>query len=230
MRKKGAFWIVIRLESLILRTCERKALAERNSCVCILEMRSEAMHDSKGQSAQNKILLAVRRSCSWSGRYLQCLWTHLVQITHPIRKRIVIRYSYRNVIRSFVNRPCIMPSHPMMSLQIEGGFMQGYGYFTMEEIRFNQEGAMLSDGPDTYKIPTALDIPKQINVTLLRNLRTPEDHLYSSKVWGCVLLTHSEWRPPNNYSQEEINLYFIIKLATQISSFSLQISKTWCFV
>ena len=38
-------------------------------------------------------------------------------------------------------------------------------------------------------------------------------------------LTHSEQRPKNIYSQEEINLYCIIKLATEISLFSLQISK-----
>ena len=44
-----------------------------------------------------------------------------------------------------------------------------------------------------------------------------------SQVNSC--LTHSERRPPNIYSKEE-NLYFIIKLATQISLFSLQISKT----
>ena len=43
-------------------------------------------------------------------------------------------------------------------------------------------------------------------------------------------LSHSERRPQNIYSQEEINLYCIIKLATEISLFSLQISKTWCFV
>ena len=43
-------------------------------------------------------------------------------------------------------------------------------------------------------------------------------------------LTHSEWRPQNIYSQEDINLDCIIKLATKISLFSLQISKTWCFV
>ena len=44
-------------------------------------------------------------------------------------------------------------------------------------------------------------------------------------------LTHSERRPQNIYSQEEINLYCIIKLAAEISFklFSLQISKTWCF-
>ena len=44
------------------------------------------------------------------------------------------------------------------------------------------------------------------------------------------MLTHSERRPQNIYSLEEKTLYFIIKLATQISFFSLQISNTWCFV
>ena len=42
-------------------------------------------------------------------------------------------------------------------------------------------------------------------------------------------LTHSEQRPKNIYSQEEMKLYCIIKLATEISLFSLQISKTCCF-
>ena len=35
------------------------------------------------------------------------------------------------------------------------------------------------------------------------------------------ILTHSEWRPQNIYSQEEMNLYCIIKLATEISLFLL---------
>ena len=39
-------------------------------------------------------------------------------------------------------------------------------------------------------------------------------------------LTHSERRPQNIYYQEEMNIYCIIKLATEISLFSLQISKT----
>ena len=54
-------------------------------------------------------------------------------------------------------------------------------------------------------------------------------HWYSlAKTLRCTL-THSERRPQNRYSQEEMNLYCIIKLATDISLFSLQISKTWCF-
>ena len=50
------------------RTCECKALSERDSCVCILKMRAEAMHKRMGQSAcadcavGAKYYLAVRRS------------------------------------------------------------------------------------------------------------------------------------------------------------------------
>ena len=50
------------------RTCERKAFLERDSCMCILKMRAEAMHKRMGQSARAdcavgaKYYLAVRRS------------------------------------------------------------------------------------------------------------------------------------------------------------------------
>ena len=101
--KKEAFWIVIHVGSLILRKCERKALSERDSCV------AEAMHGSISADCAvgAKYYLAVRRSCSWLGRCLQCMWTHIhvVQITIPIRKRIAIQNSFRNMILSFVNRP-----------------------------------------------------------------------------------------------------------------------------
>ena len=61
-----------------------------------------------------KYYLAVCRSCSWSGRQLQCLWTHVVQIMNPIRKRIVIQNGFRNVIWSFVNRPiAYLPTLPI---------------------------------------------------------------------------------------------------------------------
>ena len=45
------------------RTCERKALSERDSCVCILEMRAEAMHGSISADCAvgTKYYLAVRR-------------------------------------------------------------------------------------------------------------------------------------------------------------------------
>ena len=87
------------------RTCECKALSERDSCVRILEMRAEAMHGSLSADCAvgTKYYLAVRRSCLWLGRRLQCLWTHIVQITIPITKLIAIRNVSQNVIHSFVN-------------------------------------------------------------------------------------------------------------------------------
>ena len=101
----------------IYRTCERKALSERDSCVCILEMRAEAMHGSISTDCAvgTKYYLAVHRSCSWLGRRLQCMWMHVVQITIPITKRIAIRNVFRNVIRSFVNTANI---HLSLCLQL----------------------------------------------------------------------------------------------------------------
>ena len=59
------------------------------------------------------------------------------------------------------------------------------------------------------------------------------NHRYTNTRLQCACcaccLAHSERRPQNIYSQEGMNLYCIIKLATEISLFSLQISKTLCF-
>ena len=71
--------------------------------LCILEMHAGATHGSICTEG-TKYYLAMRRSYSWSKWRLQCLWTHVVQITNPIRKRIVIRNGFRNVICYFVNR------------------------------------------------------------------------------------------------------------------------------
>eukprot|EP00117_Sycon_ciliatum_P019281 scpid9742/ scgid17530/ Xanthine dehydrogenase/oxidase; Xanthine dehydrogenase; Xanthine oxidase; Xanthine oxidoreductase len=53
--------------------------------------------------------------------------------------------------------------------QIEGAFVQGMGYFTMEETLVSPSGYALSRGPGTYKIPCCGDIPKEFNVALLRS-------------------------------------------------------------
>ena len=66
-------------------------------------------------------------------------------------------------------------------LQIEGGFVQGQGLFTLEEIRHSQTGSPWTTGPGAYKIPGFADIPVEFNVHLLRS--APNEHaIYSSKV------------------------------------------------
>lgn len=65
--------------------------------------------------------------------------------------------------------------------QIEGGFMQGYGLFVLEEMVFLNNGAIFTRGPGTYKIPSFNDIPLEFNVALLKSSSNARA-IYSSKV------------------------------------------------
>jgi len=53
--------------------------------------------------------------------------------------------------------------------QIEGGFVQGMGWLTTEELKWDDKGQLLTHSPDTYKIPSVGDTPQIFNVTLLKN-------------------------------------------------------------
>jgi len=57
--------------------------------------------------------------------------------------------------------------------QIEGGFVQGLGWVTTEELKWDKKGNLLTHSPDTYKIPTVNDIPKIFNVELLKDVPNP---------------------------------------------------------
>lgn len=50
--------------------------------------------------------------------------------------------------------------------QIEGAFMQGVGWTTMEELCWDDKGYPLTSNPDLYKIPGIYDIPRIMNITL----------------------------------------------------------------
>lgn len=50
--------------------------------------------------------------------------------------------------------------------QIEGGFLQGQGWLTTEDLVFDHEGRLLTHSPATYKIPTASDRAKHFVVNL----------------------------------------------------------------
>ncbi len=57
--------------------------------------------------------------------------------------------------------------------QVEGGYVQGVGWVTTEEIVWDAEGHLLTRSPDTYKIPTANDIPLDFRVSLLEGVPNP---------------------------------------------------------
>jgi xanthine dehydrogenase large subunit len=50
--------------------------------------------------------------------------------------------------------------------QIEGGFIQGMGWLTTEELVYDARGRLLSHAPSTYKIPTASDRPQHLDIRI----------------------------------------------------------------
>ena len=57
--------------------------------------------------------------------------------------------------------------------QIQGGFVQGVGWCTTEEMKWDEKGDQLTHSPDTYKIPTVNDIPRDFRVEILKDIPNP---------------------------------------------------------
>jgi xanthine dehydrogenase large subunit len=68
--------------------------------------------------------------------------------------------------------------------QIEGGFVQGMGWLTTEELVYDDRGRLLSHAPSTYKIPTASDRPKHMDIRLWERGRNVEATIHRSKAVG----------------------------------------------
>ncbi|HLX29989.1 MAG TPA: xanthine dehydrogenase molybdopterin binding subunit [Casimicrobiaceae bacterium] len=67
--------------------------------------------------------------------------------------------------------------------QIEGGFIQGYGWLTMEELCFDGQGRLTTHAPSTYKIPTSRDVPPRFDVAFFGE-PCREDTIHRSKAVG----------------------------------------------
>lgn len=67
--------------------------------------------------------------------------------------------------------------------QIEGGYVQGAGWLTTEELWWDAKGTLKTHSPSTYKIPTARDVPHDFNVALFDN-ENKADTVYRSKAVG----------------------------------------------
>ncbi len=67
--------------------------------------------------------------------------------------------------------------------QVEGGFVQGMGWLTMEELVWDDTGKLRTFAPSTYKIPTLADVPLEFHVDLLP-LATEEKAVFGSKAVG----------------------------------------------
>ena len=68
--------------------------------------------------------------------------------------------------------------------QIEGGFVQGMGWLTTEELVFDAKGRLTTHAPSTYKIPVASDVPEDFRVALWESKGNREATIYRSKAVG----------------------------------------------
>jgi xanthine dehydrogenase large subunit len=78
--------------------------------------------------------------------------------------------------------------------QIEGAFIQGMGWLTTEDLKWNKDGKLISENMATYKIPAIGDTPPHFNVSLFGR-KNEEDSIYHSKAVGepPFMLAISVW-------------------------------------
>ena len=67
--------------------------------------------------------------------------------------------------------------------QIEGAFIQGMGWLTMEELHWNESGRLTTHAPSTYKIPAVSDCPAILKVSLFE-VPNRADTIFRSKAVG----------------------------------------------
>ncbi|KAL9228641.1 hypothetical protein vseg_004196 [Gypsophila vaccaria] len=89
-----------------------------------------------------------------------------------------------SILRSDIIYDCGQSLNPAVDLgQIEGAYVQGIGFFMVEEYLCNPDGLLITDSTWTYKIPTIDTIPKQLNVEIM-NSGHHQKRVLSSKASG----------------------------------------------
>ncbi len=68
--------------------------------------------------------------------------------------------------------------------QIEGGFLQGAGWLTMEEVKWKTNGQITTHSPSTYKIPAVNDMPENFIVEIFKEGKNKENVVNKSKTTG----------------------------------------------
>jgi xanthine dehydrogenase large subunit len=67
--------------------------------------------------------------------------------------------------------------------QVEGGFVQGLGWLTLEELVWNRDGRLATDGASTYKLPSWTEVPEDFRVNFLTRAAEP-GVVFGSKAVG----------------------------------------------
>lgn len=94
------------------------------------------------------------------------------------------------ILRCDILHDCGSSLNPALDIgQVEGGFVQGAGWLTTEELIWDDSGHLKTHAPSTYKIPACSDRPEVFNVSLW-NAPNSENTIYRSKAVGEPPLMH----------------------------------------
>ncbi|MEP3346456.1 MAG: xanthine dehydrogenase molybdopterin binding subunit [Litoreibacter sp.] len=99
------------------------------------------------------------------------------------------------ILRADILHDCGRSLNPALDIgQIEGGYVQGAGWLTTEELIWDDQGNLRTHAPSTYKIPTASDRPEVFNVALWDG-DNPAETVFKSKAVGEPPFMHgiSAW-------------------------------------
>ncbi len=89
------------------------------------------------------------------------------------------------LLRVDILHDCGDSLNPAVDLgQIEGGFVQGAGWLTSEELRWNAAGELTTHAPSTYKIPVCSDLAPDFRVAMLTKAANAEKTIFRSKAVG----------------------------------------------
>ena len=89
------------------------------------------------------------------------------------------------LLRVDILHDCGKSLNPAIDMgQIEGGFIQGAGWLTSEELWWNDQGELQTYAPSTYKIPTSSDAPIDFRVNILESAANLEETIFRSKAVG----------------------------------------------
>lgn len=89
------------------------------------------------------------------------------------------------VLRADILHDVGRPLNPAIDYgQIEGGFIQGLGWLTTEELVYDDKGVLKTHAPSTYKIPAASDRPEIMNIEIWKHGENREDTIHKSKAVG----------------------------------------------
>ncbi|KAE8727199.1 hypothetical protein F3Y22_tig00005856pilonHSYRG00136 [Hibiscus syriacus] len=149
-----------------------------------------------GSTTSEAICEAVRLCCNILVERLIPLKEKLTEEVGPVEWETLILEVEVSLItgetmifRTDIIYDCGQSLNPAVDLgQSEGAYVQGTGFFMLEEYLTNSDGLVITDDTWTYKIPTVDTIPKQFNVEIL-NSGHHKDRILSSKASGEPPLT-----------------------------------------